>query len=207
VTGMDRIIRDDLLLAMTTVEDAQLIRGAGSANAPKSLYDIAVAAGSNFDAAAGTSPTVVAVEAVLRGLIQKLEGSNVSTKGAYFNMNSTVKNFLMFLRDANGNRAFPEMRDGLLLDKPFLDTEAIPGNLGAGSNESEIYLSQPTGLYLGENDSMQIESTDTGSYQVGGALVSTFANDSVAYKITSRHDFEARHLKAVAVAEAVQWGN
>lgn len=207
VTGIDRIIRDDLIKALKNAEDAQMIRGTGSATAPKSLFDIATAASNVVNAAAGKSPDVVAVELVLKNLIQKLEGNNVSTAGAYWNFNSTVKNYLMFLRDANGNRAFPEMRDGMLLDKVFLDTEAIPGNLGVGSNESEIYLGQPDGLYLGDNEDMSIESTDVGSYQSGGNLVSAFATDSVAYKITSNHDFEARHLKSVAVASGVQWGN
>lgn len=207
VTGMDRIIRDDLILALMTAEDAQMIRGTGSASAPKSLFDIATAASNTLNAAAGKTPNVAAVEVVLKDLIQKIEGGNVSTKDACWNFNSTVKNYLMFLRDANGNRAFPEMRDGLLLDKKFLDTEAIPGNLGAGADESEIYLTQPAGLYLGENNNMLIESTDVGSYQAAGALKSTFAEDSVAFKITASHDFEARHLKAVALAKQVQWGN
>ena len=97
------------------------------------------------------------------------------------------------------------MRDGLFFDKKFLTTESIPGNLGSGTDETEIYLVQPSGLFLGDGNNAEIESTSTGSYQVGGNLVSTFATDSVAFKITQQHDLETRHLNAVAVAEAIRW--
>jgi len=206
VQNVDRIIREDLLDAMAQAEDAHFIRGVGGANTPSSLLEIATNAGQAFNAAAGTTPNVAAVELEIKKLLQTLEGQNIPTQDAVFCMSSRVKNYLMFLRDANGNRAFPEMKDGLLFDRKFEYTEAIPSNLGAGSNESELTLVSPSGLYLGENGGMVIESTETGSYQSGGQLKSTFAEDTVAFKLVSQHDFQARHLNCVAVAQAVQWG-
>lgn len=207
VHNVDSLIRDDLVEALRDAENAQLIRGTGSATAPNSLYEFADNASQVHSTAAGAAPNVTAVELVLKTLVQFLEAGNVSVEGAFWGMSSRTKNYLMFLRDTNGNRAFPEMRDGMLLDQKFLVTEAIPSNLGVGTDESELYLVQPKGLYLADGSQMNIESTDVGSYQVGGALKSAFADDSVAFKVTQRHDFEARHAKAVACAEGVQWGD
>lgn len=205
VHNVDVVIREDLLDAMAQAEDAHFIRGVGSSTAPTSLYEIATAAGLKFSVAAGTSPSVTDVEAVLKKLLQNLESNNVTTQDAVFYMSSRTKNFLMFLRDANGNKAFPEMKEGLLLDRKFEYTESVPSNLGVGTNESELGLVSPSGLYLGEDSGMKLESTDTGSYQVGGQLKSTFAEDSVAFKVVGQHDFEARHPKCCSVAEGIQW--
>lgn len=206
VHNVEGLIRDDLVEAIRDAENAQLIRGTGTSTAPSSLSEFATAAGQVHATAAGVSPDVAAVEVVLKALIQYLEGSNISTEGARFAFSSRIKNYLMFLRDANGNRAFPEMRDGLLLDRQFMTTEAIPSNLGGGTNQSEIYLAQPSGLFLADGSRMEIQSTDVGSYQVGGNLRSTFADDSMAFKVTQEHDFEARQPNAVAKAEGVEWG-
>ena len=113
--------------------------------------------------------------------------------------------FLRDMLDGNGNKAFPEMNNGSLNGYRFYISNKIPNNLGTGTNESEIYMLAPGQFLFGDSMGIELKSTDTGSYQIGGNLVSTFATDSIAIRAISRFDFNARHDEAVYYLDQVKW--
>jgi len=62
-------------------------------------------------------------------------------------------------------------------------------------------------LILADTRRLQLLTTNTGSFQVSDALVSTFANDLTALRVISEHDFNCRHAECVAVLDTVLWGS
>src|SRR3546814_7122383 len=58
--------------------------------------------------------------------------------------------FLENLRDGNGNKAFPEVAEGRLGIYPIGVTTSVPDNLGAGTNESEIYFGDFAQFQIGD---------------------------------------------------------
>ena len=201
--GADQLILDDIVESLAQGEDKQLLRGTGSATAPTSLLEIATGAGGVISANATVNLQNVSND--LGKLEQHLLDANVNTMGARYIIAPRTEIFLKNLRDGNGNKAFPEMDGGMLRGYPYSTTNSVPKNLGAGTDESEIYFYQPSEFIIGDARTIDVQITNTGSFQVSGSLVSAFANDLYALRASSRHDFAARHDAGVAVLDTVIW--
>ena len=201
----DALVRDDIIQAMSIAEDSQFLRGTGSPTEPTSLLEVITAAGNVIAAAPGASPTNQTVKFELGSMEQALLDSNIPMVNPGWTMAPRTYIFLKNLVDGNGNAAFPEMDGGTLRGFPLVHTNQIPTNLGIGGDESEIYLVDYNEWLIGETGQMMMETTNTGSIQVGGGLVSTFANDLTAIRVISHHDFGARHEQGGAVLSGVQW--
>jgi HK97 family phage major capsid protein len=68
------------------------------------------------------------------------------------------KNHLITFRDSNGNLIYPEMRNErpTIHQHPVFMTNNIPTNLGAGSDETELYPVDASEVVLGEVKAIQI---------------------------------------------------
>lgn len=206
--GVDSLVRDDLIDVIAQAEDSQMLRGTGSATAPTSMLEIATGASQVITSAptAPKVPTIQEIDTETGNLLLVLLNANVPMQDVYWVMAPRTRMYLENLRDGNGNRAYPEVLEGRFRRYPIIESNQVPINLGVGTNETEIYLVSARQLILADTRRMQVLTTNTGSYQVSGSLVSTFANDLTAIRVISEHDFNVRHAECVAVLDTVLWG-
>lgn len=202
----DQVIRNDLIQVLASVEDQNFLRGDGTQNAPLGLLNQALPA----NVTASNGATSANVEADFKDLIQDVEGKDVPlTKPVWF-MNPRSKNHLLTLRDAiNGALTFPEIRGSnpTLFGWPVLTTTHIPVNLGAGTNETEVYFVDMSQVLLGEIENVRIEvSRDAAYLDSGSVMRSAFTRDQTVMRIILQHDIGVRHPEAVAIKNAVTWG-
>lgn len=209
----DQVVRDDMVQAMATAADQAFIRGTGLSDAPKGLRYWAPAA--NVAASAGlddgTAPVLAEVETDLRNLVQALEGADVRMIRPAFLMAPRSKNFLLTLRDANGNLAFPEIRGSnpMLWSFPIGVSNNIPTNLaGAGAQTvSELYFVDMADAVIGEATMLEVDISNEASYtDSGGTVRSSFDRDETVIRTIERHDFGMRHDASVAVRTSVVYG-
>lgn len=205
-TQADVFVRNSLVRRVATREDAAFIRDDGSAGTPRGLRHWAQAA--NVTATNGSSTSAL-VELDFKDLIQDLEGNNVDMSGPAWFMAPRSKNHLLTLRDTNGNLIYPELRSAnpTIHTFPIYVTNNIPTNLGAGSNESELYLVNMPDTLIGEAGGLEIEVDPGASYTDGGSLVSAFERDQTVIRAILRHDFAVLHGESVAVKTGVTWGS
>jgi len=113
---------------------------------------------------------------------------------------------LFGLRDGNGNKVYPEMSQGLLKGYPIVHTNTIPSNLGAGTNESEIYFADWRDVVIGEQDNMTMDfSTEATYVDTNGDLVSAFARNQSLIRLVGNHDVGFRHPEGLALGTKVTW--
>ena len=200
----DSIVRDDLVMAMALREDAAFIRDDGVGNVPKGLRYWAPVS-NRIPATTGT-PTLATVTTDLGKLILALKKANVRFIRPGWLMSPRTEMFLLTLRDGNGNFAFrPEMLAGRLFSYPYAVTTQIPENLGAGKNESEIYLVDFADAIIGESTQLIIDASTEASYYQDDALHSAFSLDQTLIRVIAEHDFAMRHEESVAVLTGVTW--
>lgn len=205
-TGGDanNFVREDLLNSMAVREDQAFIRDDGGQFKPLGLRHWAPS--NNVSASNGTSADNVELD--FQELLNALEQSNVRMLRPGFLMSPREKNFLMHLRDANGNLIYPEIRNAqpTLYGYPVAWTTSIPTNLGSG-NESEVYLVDFADAVIAETSDLMIEVSNEATYtDAGGSLVSAFDRDETVLKAIQRHDFVMRHDESIAVKTGVTWG-
>ena len=201
----DEIVRDDLVKAISTEEDQQLLRGTGLLGAPKGLLNHAAAA--NVTASAGN--TSANIETDFRTLMNGLTNNDVPMLRPSYLMAPRSKNFLFTLRDANGNLIFqPQLANAnpTIYGIPVLTSTNIPINLGGGSNESEVYLVDASEVIFGEVEQVDVAVSGDASYIEGGTLRSAFSRDQTRMRVTLRHDLAVKHDVAIAVINTVTWG-
>lgn len=202
---VDQVVANDLTVSMGLSEDLNFIRADGSGNLPKGLRYWALP-GNLVNAPA--APTLQQVETFLSGLILRLENANVQLGGCGWLMAPRTIRWLGSLRDGNGNKAYPEIEQGKLKGYPFALTTQIPINLGAGTNESEIYFVNFADIYIGEDQQLVIAYSSEASYKDGaGNTVSAFQRDQTLVRVIAKHDIGPRHVESIVVAKQVTWGD
>lgn len=205
----DTMVRNDMVSAMAIREDKAFIRDDGSEDKPRGLrYWVPSGNVISSSPSSATAPTVAEVEAELTQLLDLLEGADVRMINPGWMMAPRTKNYLLSLRDAGGNRAFPSLLGAqpTLWGYPVGVSNNIPRNLGGG-DESELYLVDFADAVIGESSQLSIEISNEASYtDASGTLVSAFDRDETVVKAIMRHDFVMRHDESVAVLDAVRWG-
>lgn len=202
------IAGNDLAVGLAIGMDAAGLRGDGTGDNPSGILTLTNAA-HKFNVAAGVSPALAAADLEAKKALGAMRTSNVPLVRLRWTMSGRVFTYLQFVRDGNGNLAYP----GLSLPQPtwfgipVTMSEQVPSNLGAGTNESEIYLTAFGQVLVGETRALQITASDTASYVNAGAThVSAFSLDETVIRGVMSHDFDMRHDKAAAILRAVQWG-
>lgn len=200
----DAVARNDTLRAMRVKEDIQFIRGVGSEFSPKGIQRW-VPSGNAITVNATVNLANVTTD--LGKLVLALVGADVAMTSPGWMMAPRTWNYLMNLRDSNGNFAFrPEMQQGTLWGFPFRMTSQIPINLSVtGSNESEVYLVDFADVMIGEAASLVIDTSTEASYVSGGSLVSAFSRDQTLIRVIAQHDLGMRHDESAAYLTDVDW--
>ncbi|KKL00250.1 phage major capsid protein [Rheinheimera mesophila] len=201
---VENLVLNDILGAMSVREDKAFLRDDGTSNTPKGFKKTATDASRTL-AWAGTAD-LTTIDAWLDQLILMLLQSDslLIRPGWSLSPRSFIK--LQGLRDGNGNKAYPEMAQGMLKGYPIVHSTTIPVNLGTGSNESEIYFADWNDVIIGEMDNMTIDFSKEATYKDGsGNLVSAFARNQSLVRVVAEHDVGFRHVEGLALGTAVTW--
>ncbi|GAA4218600.1 HK97 family phage major capsid protein [Sagittula marina] len=210
-TAVDRLIRDDAVEDAAQIQDRYFLRGVGTESTPKGLrYQLVgtpMAASNILVFGATATPSIQQVDNELGSLELSLRNRNIVVTGAQWVMSPRIENFLMNLRDGNGNKVYPEMGDGMLRKKRYHVTTEIPDNLGAGGNESEIGLIHPSHVMIGEHMGIEVAMSTEAAYKdASGKMQAAFSRDETLMRMIMQHDIGLRHLAAVAWGTGVRWG-
>ena len=197
----DTVVRDDLIAALAQRQDLAFIRGDGLVNTPEGHAEL----GTSSQYLIATNPVNLQnVTYDLGRLILALKNANVRMLRPGFLMSPRSEMYLMSVRDGNGNYAFrPEMLTGRLWMFPYASTTQIPDNLGAGGDESEIYLADFMDAVIGEAESLIIDASQEAAYWDGSTVQSSFSRDQTVVRAIEEHDFGMRHDASIAVLTSV----
>lgn len=203
---VDQMVADDLLTSMGLSEDLHFIRSdGGSGKLPKGLRYWALA---SRVLEAPTAPTLQQIDLFLGGMMLRVETANAVLDGCGWLMAPRTIRWLQSLRDANGNKAYPEIDAGFLKGYRVGLTTQIPTTLGAGGNESEIYFVNFADMMIGEDMELVIDFSKEATYKDGsGNVVSAFQRDQTLVRVIAKHDFGPRHVELIVVATKVTWGD
>lgn len=202
--ALERVLIGDMLNSMALREDLAFIRGDGANNTPKGFRSTVPT--ENL-IAAGDGSTIQLIEDDLAKLESVLLMANVKMLRPGWVMSPRTALWLSRRRDGNGNKAFPEMANGMLGSYPFRTTTQVPANLGAGT-ESEIYLADFANAVIGESGAVTVAMSTEASYvdPGTGSLVSAFSRNQSVMRVVAAHDFGMRHAASAAVLTGVTWG-
>lgn len=200
--NVQMMIRDDLIESVSVREDLQFLRGVGSATAPAGLRNL-IAAGNVLTANATVN--LVNVTNDLGSLRLAVLNANIPMTQCGYIMSPRSMLFLENLRDGNGNKAFPEVAEGRLGMYPIGVTTSVPDNLGAGTNESEIYFGDFAQFMIGDTEQIAIAASDVAAYDDGGTIRAAFSNDETVVRVIAEHDTQVRYDTGFAVLTAVRW--
>jgi HK97 family phage major capsid protein len=197
-----QLITDDMRAVMGLREDLAFIRDDGTGDQVKGLR-YTTDTGNVF--AANATINLVNITADTGKAKALIKRANVPQINMGWLFHPDVEQYLTDLRDGNGNLAFPELGRGLFRGLPYKTTTQIPVNLGAGSNETEIYLVEFSQCLIGDSLTMVLDVSNEASYKDGSTLVSAFSRDETVVRAVAAHDFGMRMTKAAAIITGVKW--
>jgi len=199
----DAVVRDDLVAALAEREDLAFIRDDGTQDAPKGLRYWAPSANV---IAANSTVNLANVTSDLGKLVLALKGAKVRMLRPGWILSPRTEQYLMTVRDGNGNYVFrDEMLRGNLWGWPFGVSAQIPENLGAGNDESEVYLVDFADAVIAEVPGLIIDVSSEAAYFDGTNVVAAFSLDQTVIRVIEQHDFGLRHDASVAVLTGVTW--
>jgi HK97 family phage major capsid protein len=203
----DVIVRDDLVAAVGEREELAFLRSDGSENTPTGIRYL-------VDSEHVIQPlgsTLDNVRATLSKAIRLLKTAKIPMVKPAWIITPRTEEFLMNLSDGNGNLVFDkDMAESEKLRRiPFFVSNLLPEDLGAGGNETEIYLVDWAQFLIGETGSMSVKVFENGTYYDPsiGAVVSGVSRDETVIQTRSRVDCGLRHDKAAVVIDQVTWGD
>lgn len=203
--NVEQIVLSDMIGAMSVREDKAFLRDDGTSDTPAGFKKVATDASRTVDWA-GATASLATIDAFLDSLILKLMESDslLIQPGWALSPRSYMK--LFGLRDGNGNKVYPEMAQGQLKGWPILQSTTVPVNLGAGSNETEIYFADWNDVVIGEQENMKIDFSKEATYKdAGGNLVSAFARNQSLIRVVAEHDIGFRHPEGLVLGTGVTW--
>lgn len=202
----DRVVRDDLVSSMALREDLAFLRDDGSEQKPTGMRYIVP--DSNLLWSEGDSLDDVTND--LSRMELALEENNTRMISPGWIFSPRTKQFLMRLRDGNGNYVYrDEMRDGNLNGYPFRVTTQIPNDLSNEADDaednSEVYLADFADAVIGEASDLIISVSQEAAYHDGSDLQAAFSRDQTLIRAIARHDFGMRHENSLCVLRTA-WG-
>lgn len=202
--NVEQLVLGDMIAAMGGREDKAFLRDDGTNNTPIGFKKVATDA-NRIKAWSGTAD-LATIDAYLDSLILMLMSSDslMINPGWGLSPRSWMK--LFGLRDGNGNKVYPEMAQGLLKGYPVAHTNTIPVNLGASTNQTEVYFADWNDVVIAEQDNMTIDFSSEATYvDAAGELVSAFARNESLIRLVGNHDVGFRHPEGLALGTAVTW--
>lgn len=200
--NVEQMVLADVLSAIAVREDKAFLRDDGSNNTPKGFKATALDNSRNVDWSGAVN--LNEVDKYLDSLILKLMESNSLMIKCGWAMSPRTWMYLYGLRDGNGNKVYPEMAQGMLKGYPIEHTNAIPSNLGVGSNETEIYFADFNDVVIGEDGNMTIDYSREATYiDANGNQVSAFARNQSLIRVVTEHDIGFRHPEGLSFGSKV----
>ncbi|MDD1133591.1 phage major capsid protein [Pseudomonas shahriarae] len=204
---VDNVVVNDLAVSMGLSEDLHFIRSDGSGSLPKGMRYWAQPFNVLPAPIVDSSLTLEKIDLFCGGMMLRLETANVMMKDCGWLMHPRVLRWLQTLRDGNGNKAYPEIEQGLFKGYPVGLSNQIPVNLGANGDETEFYFVNFADMMIGEDMDLTISFSSEASYKdADGNMVSAFQRDQTLVKVIAKHDFGPRHVECIVVAVNVKWG-
>ena len=201
---IEQIVLNDMINSMAVREDKAFLRDDGTSNTPTGFKKTATDA-SRTSAWSGTAD-LATIDEYLDGLILTLMNSDSLLIQPGWAMSPRTYMKLFGLRDGNGNKVYPELAQGLLKGYPVQHTTTIPTNLGAGTNESEIYFADWNDVVIGEQENMKVDFSREATYKdSGGNLVSAFSRNQSVVRVVAEHDIGFRHPEGLVLGTGVTW--
>jgi HK97 family phage major capsid protein len=200
--SVDTMIRQDLVAAVAQKEDETFLRSDGTGSRPRGLkYWVDPA---NI-LSVNTTVNLANVGKDLGRLWLALQEGYCRMINPGWLMAPRTYNYLMELRDGNGNKAYPEMDRGVLKGYPIAFTTQIPTNLAVTDTaESEIYFLDFADVVIGDNG-IEVTAQDGAVYEDGGTVYSGFSRNQTVIRIIAHHDMVVRHAKSLAMFKDVDW--
>lgn len=201
---VNAIVRNDVLRVMALKEDLTFLRSQGGEHSPRGLRYLAL--GANV-LTANVTVNLANVTNDLGRLVLALEEANVAFTNPGWIFAPRTKMYLMTVRDGNSNYVFrDEMLTGRLWGYPYKTTTQVPRNLGAGSNESEVYLVDFDDVAIAQELGLEVAMSQDASYKdENGNLVSAFSLNQTVMRVIQMHDFNTRYPESIAVLTGVTW--
>lgn len=202
--NIEQMVLTDCMNAIAVREDKAFLRDDGTSNTPKGFKATATDA-SRTVAWSGTA-SLATIDVYLDSLILKLMESNSLMISCGWGLSPRTWMKLFGLRDGNGNKVYPEMAQDMLKGYPIQHTNAIPVNLGTGTNESEIYFADFNDVVIGEDGAYTIDFSREATYKDGeGNLISAFSRNQSLLRIVTEHDIGFRHPEGLVLGTSVTW--
>ena len=205
VRNADMKVQNTLLRKLGETMDNLIFNGSGVSNEPVGLKLQITGASNNFAADAVISLNTVNDD--LKTLIGKAEDADIPVNKPTFFMSHRSKRYLAFLLTSNGQKVFPEMSTGKLIDAPFFATNQIPNTGGAGSDESEVYHLNVGNILLGTTGPVAVDIVPYATYlNSSGTMVSGFSRGEHGIRVAMRWDMIDKFRgKSGGVATGVKW--
>ncbi|AZC55428.1 phage major capsid protein [Pseudomonas chlororaphis] len=204
---VDQLVVNDLTISMGLSDDLHFIRSDGDGGlAPKGMRYWVLP--QNLVIAPDTATiTLEKIDLFLGGMMLRVESANVQMKSCGWLMAPRSLRWLQSLRDGNGNKAYPEIEQGMLKSYKVGLSNQIPTNLGDNGDESEIYFVNFADCMIGEDMDLVIDISKEASYKdATGTVVSSFQRDQTLIRVIAKHDFGPRHVESIVVGIKVKWG-
>lgn len=204
--GVRQWTENNLRMALTLKADSTLLRSTGAANTPTGITNNPGAVRTAGTAPA-VNPTVAQLEADFRAAEMRFSDLNIPGFGATWLMNPHVVSRLADMRDANGNRLFPELQGDTptFRRKRVIASNQIPTNLGAGTNETEIALVDWNWVWYGDAVPLRVQFSDQATVFFNSDWQSAFQQGLIYLKAEMEHDTEVAMTGAVQVITGVAW--
>lgn len=188
--GVEEYVSNALAESIGLAEDLAAIRGDGGENSPIGIKN-QLASGNDF-ASAGTSLENVMTDLGTAAAKFGTNNVNANPDAVGILMNPGTKSKLRIMADTTGV-VFPfkdEISESKLFDWKLDTTTQIPINLGAGSNESEIYVVDFSKFIIGETKQLMLKFSDSGAYEnPPGTTYSLDDRDQSIIRATEKVDF------------------
>ncbi len=203
-------VRDQIVKTFAVRKDLGLLRDDGSLDTMKGIRWSALAANVVARSLNGSSNvTLDTVNNDIQNCVSRLEQLNIPMVKPVWFMSPRTKNFLMKLLNGLGIKIFGvEMAErGTLLGHPYFVTTNIPNTLGAGGDESELYLIDIDQMIVGNARSLEIDVSADGSYtSSGGTQLNAFQRDESLIRAIAAHDCLFRYSgNEITVVTALDW--
>jgi HK97 family phage major capsid protein len=201
--SFDMIVRDDAVQSGSVAEDSAFIRSEGTEYRPTGLRYLV----SDDNIIQPDGATLAFVESTRSKARLKLKNANIPMTKPTWLMSYRTEEFLLSMRDGNGNVAFPEMVSGKWGVFPYFASNQIPDDLGTGGDESEIYLYDAFEVFIADDGAVAVDVQDKVSYRdADGNLQSAFDRGETVVQVVQSMDFDTRYKNAVVVINQVTWG-
>lgn len=209
----DQFVQDDMVAALTVLEDQYFVRGTGTGNQVRGLKNWAATTltSSNVATGAGNSTTAEVIKDLML-LMSSVESLNIRIKKGGWIFAPRTKYALMGLKDNQGNFYFKEeMRQGLLWGQPFRSSTVQPINLNdvgsLSSKETEVCYADFDKILVGNTGELSVVPFLGGSYHDGSNIISGISQDQTIVAGKLRSDLGARFRGAeIAWLKGVTWG-